>query len=587
MKLILEKVAEQNKKAIVVTTDPITQNLSGQIGVTYQPTVSKVGEDDWHNNKIKPEKTDEKPQPTNPTDSKNSETAENFAQKQRNKKTQKVETEKPKEKVEIRTEKGFSMAVGSDIQSAQVSAAQPKQQRVKELAKKEKQMIGKDWSRTAEKKGLQKKAQPKPVKKPKKEVYKRKRGIKQQLEKSSSKKITEQIGKIFKSKALLLGIIISLIGGIGFFLYYYFLVPSVTVKLYPENVDVSFDGEIFAKETTTEGSTVENMTISNKIEDIESSRSKSGDATQTQETGDKASGSVNFYYNGAEDLTLPVGTIVTSSDGLQFQTTKEETLTKGETNVVTIEATTEGEEYNLSAGKRFTVEGQDETTLWGENGTEITGGFSEEITVVGKEDVLRIGKELEEELEKELEQRLKDLHASDQWILVEDSIEFEKPGEGVDRFETVEAIGSENTIVNVTATLSAKAVYYNNNELEVLVEKLLEEDYSEKREEENQIVNATLDNETIEISSKKVKKIENENITLGVKAKGTMRTQIDQDEILTNLQDKRWDEGLQVLKELPAMSKEPEVIYSPENYPEKLKHFPAQKSKINIEFVNE
>ena len=148
-------------------------------------------------------------------------------------------------------------------------------------------------------------------------------------------------------------------------------------------------------------------------------------------------------------------------------------------------------------------------------------------------------------------------------------------------------IGSEATIINVTAELKASAVYYNIDELEAAVKELLLLDYNSKISEngEQGIVNATLDSKFgVNINNVTVT---DGTVNINITADGVMRTSIDIVKTSQELKGMGWEEGLEYLNNLPSMRQNPDVVMLPENYSKKFRHFPNSTSRIVVRIKNE
>lgn len=595
LKLILEKARELQKNLIFITSDPVAQKVINSAGITFYQREQDVKEDDWTDFGDRVDNKDEG-QPEM-DDSHNVESKENvetdvYAPVAENRGI-KVEKES-----EIRSVSGFSMVVGGDINATQLANSPNdnlgmQEQKVnfekQSNMSNDKKLIGMDWSKgTANLKDAEADLPDK------KDIYVRKGGIKEKF-------MVNQTGlkAILRHKFIWIGLGVGILLGAIWFFYYYNFVPKVEVTLYPENIPVSYEGTIIAKDSAI-GISVDDgvATISSKTGERIVTLSESGNTEEKSEVGEFAKGAVTLYNATNAEINLSAGTVLTGG-GKQFKLSeatvipaqKEEInetisqITKG-TKIVAVTASAIGPEYNVSAGTVFSVTGYESAALYGQNFATFTGGTKEEIYIVTEKDVLRIGEKLEKDLEEQLKQQLKDLYPSDKWALIESQIKFEK-GTGVERFQIDVPIGSEATIINVTAELKASAVYYNIDELEAAVKELLVLDYNGKISEDGEqgIVNATLDSKfSVNISSVTVT---DGTVNINMLADGVMRTSIDIVKTSQELKGMGWEEGLEYLNNLPSMRQDPEVVLMPENYAKKFKHFPNNTSKIVVRIKNE
>lgn len=607
LKLLMEKAIELSKVLIVTSSDPTCQSSTQSAGILFKPSVEEITPEDWIKadtllHSIIPPKSAPVTQDDQADTStvKSTEESETIPQAP-------IATPVPSSP-NIKTVGSFSMAVGGDIQK--YTGSQMNQPDIPTMTQaptttQENAFVNRDWTKlktsttqpiAVSTGNLQQTGLLKP---PLKNLYERTGGIKKRFA-ALIPQASPIIANFVRNKMLWLGLIMCLLIGGGWFFYYYTFVPMIDIHLYPKNIEVSYLGQITAKNTAYGSSSTENLVISSKVETQSNiTTTKSGAATQTSEVGDYATGNVTVYNTTSNPVNLPAGTILISSN-LNFKTNTDitvpaqtevtnelgSTITKG-SKIVAVTAVSFGSQYNLDAGATFTVTGYSITDLYGQSFAAFMGGTKREVTTVGEQDVLDIGTAAETELKQQIEQRFRDMHSSDQWILVEESIKYEDQAEGVERFQTDVPIDSENTIVNVTVKLTATALYYNKNEFDALVEELLKKNYEEQVAQGNfgDIINATLD-KNITIDGPTVEEVQDKDIVFSFSANGIMHTNLDKLKIQNDLKNKSWDDGLEYINSLPSMEKPAEVNFKPSNYPENLKHFPAYINKINI-YVDE
>lgn len=595
LKLILEKAKEYQKSLIIITSDSTTHTLAQKVGIISRNSDKEIIDKDWmdpavtgsvtsSNDSLKTDKTDEVGD------------ADIF-EKVKDEEKVATGTDADTVKPAIRSVDGFSMVVGGDVESVKNNSTVLASNSVSTLSRDTKLdkrkndlgFVGKDWSNRG---SVSLPDEHLETKSKSSDVYVRKGGIKEIFTDNNKFK------KILKMKYLWIGLGVGLFLGVMWFLYYYNFVPSVQVILYPENIPVSYEGNIIAEDSAIGISVSDGVVkISSKRGERTINSSASGNTEEKTEIGEYATGSVTLYNATDEDIVLERGKIV-KGGGRDFElsdtvtvpaqteviTETSSQINKG-TKIASVRATEIGPEYNVSSGAVFTVNGYDSSSLYGQNFATFTGGSKSEVYIVTEKDVLRIGNELEGELEKQLKQQLRDLYPQDKWALVEEKIKIEK-GEGVERFSTDVPIGSEATIINVTVELTATGIYYNIDELEAATKELLILDFNNRTSEDEQsIVNATLDN-NYQVTINNVS-VDDDNIVISISANGIMRTSIDIIKIEQELKGKKWDEGNEYLKNLPNMRSDPEVIFEPENYIERFKHFPNNTQKIRVRIKNE
>jgi hypothetical protein len=123
-------------------------------------------------------------------------------------------------------------------------------------------------------------------------------------------------------------------------------------------------------------------------------------ATGTGNVGDKATGSVTFRNcDSSTAVTIPSGTTITSSDGLNYITQADASVgaavfahggvctSPGTSSAVAISAGDVGSNYNKSANTQFTVSGYTSDMTAIATSAGITGGDSKTVTVVSQADI--------------------------------------------------------------------------------------------------------------------------------------------------------------------------------------------------------
>jgi len=485
------------------------------------------------------------------------------------------------QKLDVREEGGFKMAVGGDIKtlgSGSNTKVFIEKAGIKD-PKGKKFFVGKDWSRDTKqqlRKGDEAVSN---------ESYIKKGGVKNLLKNSSKGKFN--LALLLQNRGLIIGVIVGLISGGLWFANYYFLVPEVNIILYPENIEVSFTGEVLATESAN-GIDIDNKLISSKEEKLtedDLTLSLTGDTTGVSYDGAYAVGVVTIYNLTDEAVNIPGDTTLSVGD-LSFHTSsdvvvpaRQDEYVAGEAEGVKLTASEYGAEYNTGIGSNFTISGFDSNKVAAKSTSAFTGGSKVEIRTVVAADITKVGKELDSKIKEMGNKRFKDIHENDEWILVADSIKYEyiNPDEPYKSFEKE---GEESDIVNVSVQMKATALYYNHSELDSLVSELMNADYRGRTDSNENAITAVLtDDYVISIT---IKSFEGTTIVLDVDSNGIMRTEIEEIQIVAKLQKASWTEGVDFLNELPHMRKNAKIEFTPENYPYKLKHFPKSDKKITV-----
>ena len=126
---------------------------------------------------------------------------------------------------------------------------------------------------------------------------------------------------------------------------------------------------------------------------------------------------------------------------------------------VQVEATDIGKDYNIQAGKRFSVDsysaGYSQGEVIGLNSAAFTGGSEEEYTVLSQQDVDNAVEQLSitaiEEVKSDLRDRAKG------WEIIEDTILSEVDTKSI---KTDKSVGQEASTVNLDLSIKGSATYY-------------------------------------------------------------------------------------------------------------------------------
>jgi hypothetical protein len=78
----------------------------------------------------------------------------------------------------------------------------------------------------------------------------------------------------------------------------------------------------------------------------------------------------------------------------------------------------------------------------------------------------------------------------------------------------------------------------------------------------------------------KVTSAKNDTVKIKLTASGTIKPQVNKEEILNDLQGKNWTDGLASLKKYSYSDQETKVEFSPSYFPEFLKYFPSLQGRI-------
>lgn len=183
-------------------------------------------------------------------------------------------------------------------------------------------------------------------------------------------------------------LVILLIGGLVWMIFG--VKAQVTLFLTPKVVsqtqDVTFS-------TTSPTDTSSNIIAAKSVSTSENGKVTSN-ATGSQDEGDKAKGTVTIFNSDTSADTLPSGTVLTSSNGLNF--TLDQSIqvasasgdifsgTQPGTATVAVTAQNIGTDYNLPSQTKFTIQGT--SVMAAKNNNAFSGGSKKTVTVVSKDD---------------------------------------------------------------------------------------------------------------------------------------------------------------------------------------------------------
>jgi hypothetical protein len=363
----------------------------------------------------------------------------------------------------------------------------------------------------------------------------------------------------------------------------YTILPLVRIKMYIESRPVSVE-KVFAGDTTTTSFDYENGTVPVKKEEVEKAGSDNTTATGEAFRGEKAEGTVTLDNNGDDPVTIPTGTVVTTTSGttgLQYEMTLDvivPVIGSVDSPVVAVQV---GEEYNIPAGQLFSVEGYDQSDMIGVNNAAFSGGSKEAYTVFSKKDRDDVVKRLKEDAFDEAQEDL-EAEATDGWELIESTIKEEVDGDP----QTDVPVGAEADIVNVSIKTKSSALYFRRSAIEDEIEKVLTEAAKDQNLfESNTEAELELDQDVEQEIT--VEEVKGEQVTVKLVASSRVKPEIKKDDIIEQLKGKGWKDGLEILNDLSFATKPTEVEFLPEYFPEGIRIFPGAQGRILITIVEE
>ena len=364
------------------------------------------------------------------------------------------------------------------------------------------------------------------------------------------------------------------------FMYYKFA-PYVKATIFIESKPVEVEKVFTGSENINEIDFEEGL-IPIKIESITKSASDIVDATGTAYRGDKATGNVTISYinpEGCSDADTPVtlneGHKVTSETGESYLLTGGITVTCNNYSVVGVEAIDVGEEYNIAAGKYFSVDGYG-NKVFGTNSTAFSGGSKESYTVLSKQDVDKKVEELTDIATQEAENSLTDIGSG--WQIIEDTIEG---GVKEGSIKTAVSIGSEASSSDISLEVVSSATYYYTAGVdEGLNDLLTQAAINQNLFESTDGLELTL---TGEIEKDLQVEESDGDVQITLIASSSVEPAVSREDLINELRGMKWDEGVDYINNLTFTSGRAAVInFNPDGFPAKLRYFPARQGRIDV-----
>lgn len=396
--------------------------------------------------------------------------------------------------------------------------------------------------------------------------------------------------KILLKRSLFILLPVLLISVLGFVLYNQFA-TLVKVKIFVEAKPVEVELLLTGQEGL-EKIDFENLTVPIKKEEVTQSLSDSIRATGKAYKGEEATGSVNVYFKyknpacpeeNPPKVVLSVGHILSLGDLVYKVTEPKEILCTAGSATVKVEAADIGEQYNVTAGKQFNINGYTvgyaEGEVWGQNSTAFAGGSKQEYTVLSQQDVDNAVEQLSTTAIEEVKSDLRE--SSKGWEIIENTILSAVDSKSI---KTDIAVGGEGTTANLDLTIKGSATYFSTAGLSDALTELLQL----KAEEDNLFetekgMNLVLGDEI----EKDITVEESEGNTVKIKiiAKSKIKPDIEKTELEKKLKGMKWEEGRDYINKLKYSERKSEITFTPMNYPEFLKRFPDRRGGVMIQIV--
>ncbi len=264
------------------------------------------------------------------------------------------------------------------------------------------------------------------------------------------------------------------------FIYFFFTIRAEVILTLNPKIEEQKENVTFSAKATDVGKkTIQGEFISASLE-----KTSVIATTGKKETGTEAKGTVTFYSRFTQKRTITAGTLLTSSNNLEFTLDKAVDISSASADAdaspVTVSGSVTakeiGKESNLPSGAKFTVGDFPSGSIIAKNDSAFSGGTKKEITIVSKEDqnklLSKLIKDYENEAREELEKKANDEKI---FLPVITSTEVEKKDYDKD-------IGDEAGKLTLKAKIVYEGLLYSKKDLASFTKSLLKKQLSEELE---------------------------------------------------------------------------------------------------------
>jgi hypothetical protein len=146
---------------------------------------------------------------------------------------------------------------------------------------------------------------------------------------------------------------------------------------------------------------------------------------------------------------------------------------------------------------------------------------------------------------------------------------------------TAVAIGTETNSSDISLEVESSATYYYTAGVDTGLNSLLTEAaVNQNLFEDSDGLNLTL---TGDVEKELSVKESDGNIEITLTASSSVEPSIDREKIINDLRGMKWQEGVEYLNNLSfTADRDPVITFTPENFPQRLKHFPSRQGRIDI-----
>lgn len=254
------------------------------------------------------------------------------------------------------------------------------------------------------------------------------------------------------------------------------ILPKAKVTIFVDLRVLEKDAQVVADPTVTKVDE-ENKKIPGKIIDTSVNGSAKGDATGKKQVGDPAKGTVVLYNKTSASKAFPAGTVLIGPNSLKFtldsavniasQSAVDGGISFGKTTA-NVTASSIGPDSNLPAGKELSVQGAGNDSYTAKVDQAFSGGVSKDVTVVTSDDQKKLLASLASDLRKKARDELQAKLTGDMKVLEESLVE------SIGKQSFSKNVNDQASEFTLTMTISYKGTAYNDNDLKLIVSKLVE-----------------------------------------------------------------------------------------------------------------
>ncbi len=304
----------------------------------------------------------------------------------------------------------------------------------------------------------------------------------------------------------------------------------------------------------------------------------SGNATGKKDVGEKAKGTVTFFNNDNDPVTLSSGAEIRASNGEVFVLDKEAKIPAATGDIFTgtkpgnadasVIAKDLGTEGNVPSGTRFTVGSA--STLAARNDSAFSGGTTKNVTVVSKSDLDKLRADILKKGQAEAQGKLAEEAESGETVLpVISSPSLENA-----TFDKKE--GDEATKVTLKGNVIYQGLAYNNDDLKEYGLTVLKSQYADDVTFAESSIKSTV--EDVNLDDPKTAEAQ-------VTVEGGQLPEMDTADIIKNVKDQSLGQARETISNLPQVTKT-DITFSPPIFiiPDL---FPRLPNQISVEIKTE